>query len=196
MPNNVDIIKSLLKFDIPDHFYFLQIIVRNKENPKIGSNNYVLKNYFIYNMEYLEKQLPQIIKICDDNNARAYLRLNRRSARTVALQTLKEISRLICEEVYPCVKDAYLSCAGKYHNEPDKTWLVDIDTNDDIVISELAKIIIYLQAETHCKIKMPIFIPTKSGVHLITSPFRLDKFTEMLPNIDVHKDNPTLLYCK
>ena len=38
-------------------------------------------------------------------------------------------------------------------------------------------------------------IPTKSGWHIITTPFNLQQFKEKYPNIDVHKNNPTLLYC-
>ena len=38
-------------------------------------------------------------------------------------------------------------------------------------------------------------IPTKSGCHLITTPFNLQQFKEKYPDIDVHKNNPTLLYC-
>ena len=38
-------------------------------------------------------------------------------------------------------------------------------------------------------------IPTKSGWHLITTPFNIMKFKEAYPDIDVKKNNPTLLYC-
>lgn len=37
-------------------------------------------------------------------------------------------------------------------------------------------------------------IPTVNGYHLITKPFNLQKFKEIFPYIDVHKNNPTLLY--
>ncbi len=42
MINNIEIIKSLLKFESPDEFYFLQIIKRKKDNPEIGSNSLVI----------------------------------------------------------------------------------------------------------------------------------------------------------
>ena len=38
-------------------------------------------------------------------------------------------------------------------------------------------------------------VKTKSGWHLITKPFNIQKFKEKYPDIDVHKNNPTLLYC-
>ncbi|WP_265091158.1 hypothetical protein, partial [Acinetobacter baumannii] len=37
-------------------------------------------------------------------------------------------------------------------------------------------------------------IPTMNGCHLITKPFNLQKFKEKFPEIDVHKNNPTILY--
>ncbi len=42
-------------------------------------------------------------------------------------------------------------------------------------------------------------IPTKNGIHLITSPFNVDKFNnqlinQMIPIPDLQKKNPTLLY--
>ena len=43
--------------------------------------------------------------------------------------------------------------------------------------------------------KIISIIPTKSGNHLITSPFNIKQFKEKYPDIDVHKNNPTLLYC-
>ena len=50
MVDNFDLIKSLLKFESKDDFYYLQIILRSKDNPDIGANNrlvpivYVLLN--------------------------------------------------------------------------------------------------------------------------------------------------------
>lgn len=42
--------------------------------------------------------------------------------------------------------------------------------------------------------KVCLAVPTKSGVHLITHPFDVGTFQKSFPNIDVHKNNPTLLY--
>ena len=37
-------------------------------------------------------------------------------------------------------------------------------------------------------------IPSKSGIHLITNPFNLAKFSLKWPRIEIHKNNPTNLY--
>ena len=47
MTNNIDQIRSnFLKFTDPGDFYFIQVIQRKKENPELGSNSYIVKNYF------------------------------------------------------------------------------------------------------------------------------------------------------
>ena len=58
MINNLKIIKSLLTFESKDDFYYLQILQRKKENPQLGSNRRVIKNYYINsNIEGHETQL-------------------------------------------------------------------------------------------------------------------------------------------
>lgn len=47
MVDNFDLIKSLLKFESKDDFYYLQIIQRSKDNPDIGVNNRLVRSYCI-----------------------------------------------------------------------------------------------------------------------------------------------------
>ena len=42
--------------------------------------------------------------------------------------------------------------------------------------------------------KIYAYIPTKNGYHIITKPFNLKQFKDKYPDIDVHKNNPTILY--
>ena len=41
---------------------------------------------------------------------------------------------------------------------------------------------------------MIAYIPTKNGYHIITKPFNLKQFKDKYSDIDVHKNNPTILY--
>jgi hypothetical protein len=59
----------------------------------------------------------------------------------------------------------------------------------------MRELILDLQRETGNEPMME-FIPTKGGVHIITRPFNLNKFKSRFPDIDVHKDNMIILYCK
>jgi len=61
MINNLENIKPLLKFDDPDHFYFLQLLRRPKDGHDIGSHGVNVKNYYIRNMEYLDKKMPDTL---------------------------------------------------------------------------------------------------------------------------------------
>ena len=45
-------------------------------------------------------------------------------------------------------------------------------------------------------IKYQYDVPTAHGIHLITRAFNRQKFCEHFPKIDVHTNNPTLLYFK
>lgn len=196
MIDNFDIIKSLLKFESPDDFYHLQIIKRKKENPELGSNSYVVKTYYIKSVEYLEKKRNEIINLCEFNNARACINLNRRSFERLAFHMLKKVTDQIMNKDFKSVRKAYESVCGAYSNEPNKKWIIDIDYKD-ISEEERGVIFNYIQLlikETG-KDETITIIPTRNGEHWITSPFNLGIFRENYGGtIDVHKDNPTILY--
>jgi hypothetical protein len=81
------------------------------------------------------------------------------------------------------------SVCGLY-SEGDKTWVVDIDdTGSDY--NEMLLLIDSLQPEGG---KLVTIVQTKNGLHLITKPFNLQDFRAVYPDIDVHKNNPTVLY--
>jgi hypothetical protein len=66
--------------------------------------------------------------------------------------------------------------------------------NDSIYLQYLKELMI----NWRCIQKKPIggcLMLIKNGVHLITTPFNLQQFKEEYQDIDVHKNNPTLLYC-
>ena len=64
MVDNFDLIKSLLKFESKDDFYYLQIIQRSKDNPDIGVNNRLVRSYCIRSLEYFEGKKKEIKQMC------------------------------------------------------------------------------------------------------------------------------------
>lgn len=198
--NNFDQIRNMLSFPDENAFYFLQILKRRKDNPGLEKDMIHLADYYIYSLEQFDNIKQRIIDQCDTENARAYFRLNRRDAKKVAMQVLKRTVDLIMSENYRAVKNAFASCAGEFHSDPDKTWIVDIDNisvdafNRSEEHGKIRHLITDLQKETG-KEPIMVLIPTKSGVHVITRPFNLNKFKIQYPDIDVHKDNPINLYC-
>ena len=202
MINNFEIIKPLLDFTSMDTYYFLQILKRRKDNLDMDKDMIVIEDLFIYNMSQFERMEEDVIKTCKAHNARAYLRLNRRSMKKTAMQMLKRVTDLIISENYKAVKNAYSSISGEFHGDEDKSWVLDFDFKDfesrKKLLGVLHKRIEELQIETGRDARMDV-IPTKNGYHLITRPFNIHKMEIMLNDlnvrIDCHKDNPTILYC-
>jgi len=200
MVNNFDLIKNNLTFENDDEFFHTQIICRSKDNESQSKNHIKIKDYYIDSLKKLNKLKPEIIKICDVLNARAYINLNKRSYKKIALQTLKTISESLVNEQYKSIKSCYSTTCGRYSstNKEDKRWLVDIDGLYGSKINLFKEWIEELIKDINNSEpigKKDIFInPTKNGIHLITKPFDLRKFKEKYPFIEIHKNNPTILY--
>lgn len=206
MVNNFNLISGLLKWDSPDDFYFLQILQRNKEHPNLGNNNRRIREYYIHNIQQLDENELEILQLCNVFNARAYIHVNRRNRRQVALEMLALLAHNIKSSQYEGISRIYESICGKHHSEKDKTWVVDVDTTKEEVILKVIDTIVLLKMSMsglHTGIHR---IPTKNGVHLITSGFNSDLFAKALPEwtkkqsphhgalVEIHKNNPTLLY--
>jgi hypothetical protein len=187
----------MLKFE-DDYFYFIQIIQRKKEIPELGANNRIVRSYMISSLEKLEKNEAEIIKMCEMFNARAYIHLNRRKWSRIALECLRHNAELIANGQNDGIKASLETVIGRNNCEPkgEKTWIVDID--DTNTVSPLMMAFIDYQCEPKATNvndgKCVAIIPTKNGVHLITKPFNTQTFGNEYPGIDIHKDNPTVLY--
>lgn len=188
----LDQIKPLLKFESSDDFYYLQILQRKKENPDIGSNSRVIKNYYIGSIERLEQQWEEIKQLCEVFNARASLRLNKRSYRKVAFKAMQNIANSMANEEYSFIKKSYDRACGNGHNDGDKTWIIDLDgvMSNGYMISLME----CMDAAQPQGSKLVVRLPTKNGTHLVVRPFDLREFKMKYPNIDIHKDNPINLY--
>jgi hypothetical protein len=190
MVDNFNQIKNLLEFETADDFYFCQIIKRKKENPDVGSNSHVVKTYFIKSVEDLDKDKAEMICLADFHNARVCINLNKRSFERTTYHTLKKITDQIMNKDFKSVRKAYASVCGMYSAEEDRKWIVDIDVKGRYA-NEVLRTIDECQPEGN---KLIAIIDTKSGVHLITKPFNLQQFRERHSEIEVHKNNPTLMY--
>jgi hypothetical protein len=192
MINNFRQITHLLKFDNEDDFYHLQIIKRKKENPELGSNSYVVRTYCIRSKEHLVDKMDEIINLCLNHNARAYINLNRRSFERAAFHTLKKITDIIMSKDYKSARNAFESVCGEYGSGKDKFWIIDIDPEH----FELAPTLkVHLTDLDPVGAKVHAEIPTKHGYHIITTPFNMAEFKKLYPEVDVHKNNPTILFC-
>lgn len=190
--NNIDLILPLLEFKTDDDFYFLQILQRKKENDLLTSNSRVIKNYYIKSKEHLLLRYEEIKALCNLFNARASLRLNKRSFEKVGFKTLENLANVMQSRGYDHLPKSYDRACGQSNSESFKKWILDVDYKDcsrDEVIRALNFTTAY---------NIIVEIPSKSGLHIITNPFRMDLFktycNKIDLNIEVHKDNPTNLY--
>ena len=192
MVDVLDVIKGFLLFESDDDFYYLQIIQRKKENSGLGSNSRIIKNYYVGSISYLESKYDEIKGICKLFNARAMLRLNKRSYKKVALSTMVNIANSISNNEYSFIKKSYDRACGVCHNDKNKSWILDFDEAVDI--NNKTEVIDFINSLEPFGNKVLIELPTKSGIHLITKPFNLSVFSVKYPSISVHKDNPINLY--
>jgi hypothetical protein len=196
MVDNLELILPFLTFDDPNDFYYLQILQRKKENPQLGSNSRVIKNYYINSADYLLKKWDEIKQLCIQFNARASIRLNRRNYEKVAYKAMVNIANSMCNRESQFIKNSYDRAVGQGHSEPkgSKTWILDWDGEFDY--TDRINVMTFIdQCEpliTGDKIKE--YIPSKSGFHIITQPFDARQFRIAYPEVEVHKDNPTNLF--
>ncbi len=192
MKDNLKLILPLLKFESEDDFYYLQILQRKKENPEIGSNSRVIKNYYITSTEYLEMRYDEIKKLCEVFNGRASIRLNKRSFEKVGMKTMVNLANTMMNKEYKFLKSSYDRACGLGHNDSNKTWILDID--GDKTYNELFEMEELINNSKPDGKNTIIYIPSKTGLHLITKPFDCREFSEKYKDIEIHKDNPTNLY--
>ena len=217
--NNFYIIKNLLTFDDKDDFYFLQIIQRKKDGNLVPSanNGYrTIKTYYIRSIEDFDRRKEAIIQLCKQNNARAYINLNARNAREVALTAAKAYIDLVREDRCSQGHRVYdHACGVTPKMGVKKKWIVDIDDISPEQVETICNII------CKCRSGFPIEnpdadmydniiarIPTVHGQHIITRGFDIQEFIEILEQTtkitltkeqikeitNIKKDNPTLLY--
>lgn len=198
--DNFDQIISMLKFDDKDKFYYLQILQRKKDNKgkKLGPNNNSrsIKTYYIDSLESLEERRDEIIALCELFNARASIRLNRRSYMKVAFRTLVKIANIMANGEYSHVGRARSKALGECHDEKSgKTWILDLDKDENGKFSHKhADLITHIAEQQPVGEKIVASIPSKNGMHVICKPFDLRFFKDIFPDIEIHKDNPTNLY--
>lgn len=191
--DNTNIILPLI-YDLfsSDEFYFLQIIKRKDGGIIQYKNHTTLKTFYIKCKKDFIKASEECVHLCNLYGARAYINLNRRSFKQVACKAMAIMCERIEKDEFQLCKDAYNSACGLTTSEKNHLWLIDIDFTDK-AYKEVVQFINRIEPVENTK-KVIAEIPSMKGVHLISYPFRLDKFKERFPDIEVHKNNPTNLY--
>ena len=138
--DNFAIVKdNILRFNEDGEFYMVLVLKRRKDTKGnmaegVNEDNRLIKHYFVYDKEYLEKKANAIMTLCEQNNARAYILPQRRSCR-LALWSLHD-------KVSDTLKDGSMNvhfdhlirtCVAGMHETEEKwhkRWVIDIDADD------------------------------------------------------------------
>lgn len=177
-------------------FFFVQVMQRNKEKNNVSSSGYVIKDYHFFDKEIFLSKKEEITTLCKAFNARAYFWINPRNCKEVQYEIIREALEAIelgTHKLFKCVSRAL---GRKRCNKYKSKWILDFDTKDWGLINK------YLDLVRKCRPnvnKILYYVPTVNGIHVITLGFDLEQFKQelaiaKLDNIDIHKDNPTILY--
>lgn len=184
-------------------FYYIQILIRGKDGHNVSGNNKnrLIKYYTVTNREQFLNLKDEIIAISKAVNARVYIHPTKRSFKTVAGAALELATHSYVTENHIGLKSIFSTAAGISYITKDKKFIVDLDDIDINTSKGKERYDNIVKALYECRgaggpnsDKVFLRMPTKSGMHLITYPFDVDEFKKKFPEIDVHKNNPTLLY--
>lgn len=198
--DNFNVFKKIINTLNEDEFYFVQILIRGKDGhtePGINGNNKnrLIKFYTIKSAEHLEKVENEIKSICNAVNARAYIHPTKRSFKAVSKECLKATVEMFLSENNVGLKGVYSTACGKSYITSDKKFVIDLD-DENASQEKIKEIVDYItnECEPLNHNKLCYRVDTAHGMHLITTPFNTARFYQKFPDIDVHKNNPTLLY--
>lgn len=197
--DNFELIRSHMSFNNSNEFYFLQILQRKKDGNEDlhARNNFrLIKSYYIYSIEDFDELKSRIIELCHNNNAIAYINPNVRNAQEVALECIKRYAELVANNNAFQGDTIWDSACGSTRARGYKELnIVDIDNIE--YLDKYKKIILSCRGNDGDRIVYEV--PTVHGVHLITRGFGTRQFQqycviENLPQVNIYKNNPTLLY--
>jgi hypothetical protein len=100
---------------------------------------------------------------------------------------LKKTAEHIYNGEYDAIRKVYDDACGNSRCIGDKLWMIDIDTNDDKILSTITSALNGLNSEPK------VTLPTKNGFHVLCEPFPLNQWKQ-IQNVDVIKHCFTLLY--
>lgn len=214
MVDNFNQIRSLLKFENEGDCYYVQLLRRQSDDPHTDGmadpryhgnmHSRSVKDFLIPSLEYYDKVKEDIISMCKLFNVRAYIRLNKRTYKSIALEMLKHIATQCASgETFNSPYSLVASAAGQVCSAGEgKTWIVDLDEEylpyqEDMFrmmfecepyvrnIQTAAKTFVNTSYDCDASLKIALeaernntpVIPTKHGRHIISKPFNTQAMT-------------------
>ena len=170
-------------------------MIRNKDqNDNIGKNNRIIKSYKVDILTDLNRLEEDIKKLCKAFNARAYVYLSPRNNEKVFSEMLLLMANYNKMKNYDSINRVF-DKALKSIKGSMKHFIIDIDTKDLHYITNVREEIINSAKLDSIEEPLIDIFETNNGYHIITKPFNYYKtFKDKFPDIEIHKNNPTLLY--
>lgn len=193
--DNFTCIYNWLRYLNEGDFYWIQIYCRKKDGNNV-SDKIVIKNYIIFNINELKKYESEIKMLCANNNARAYIWVNPRSYRLFQINLLKHTAASIENNNYSVYRLVDKAIVDSKSPNYEKVWILDIDSTSRELIDKYEDIICKCNCKGNCEYDL---LETVNGYHLLSHRFNITKFNFFIQSnhlqvVDIHKDNPTLLY--
>lgn len=196
--DNFDIFRKHLTFIDKTDRYIIHILRRPKDckpgENRLGSNEHqrLIRTYYIDNIDYFNKKEVAIKDLCHANNARAYILPQVRNNYECLLNLGEKVLETIRLGNYSAKPEHLLRSAYcEYHKSRAKRWILDLDVDcmteylsDDKGYPEgkkewtVEEVLSTVQGNLVACGKNPnlaYVVPTKSGHHIVTDPFDLQK---------------------
>lgn len=161
--DNFDTISSFLTFANEDEFHYVVVMRRKKDNPNDAEEEYdesianvyddavYLGGWVIEKYEDLLEYREEIVSLCEENNARAYITINPRTFERVE----KEAEYREKNNMNPGAEFMMSAASIKRKNDSEYDWehlnpkvLIDVDTDDVAALLEIRQILL----ENGCEI--------------------------------------------
>lgn len=210
MVDNFELIKEYMAKQAVDwqegDCYYVQLLRRQADDPQKNGvkdpkyhgnmHSRSIKDYLIKNIDHLDKVKDDIKMLCDMFNVRAYIRLNKRNYKNIALEMMMHIAEQ-CKSGETFSSPFHLvtsACGTVCQAGKDKTWIVDMDKEYLPYENDVMEMILDCQpydkriqwyVDTfNCSVekaremvKTEFFVvPTKSGKHIVCKPFNKQMF--------------------
>jgi hypothetical protein len=201
--DNFDLVSRLMNFNSDDDFYFVEVIKRKKDNP---NDNFhycqYLSSYWVKSAQELQSLKQEIIDACVNNNARAYIFMNPRSAKAV-----NDWSQVLVKRFQQRGKgySKYRGHEKEVAAGQQKDWnsrpisFIDIDSADQAVFDKVHRILDAYDIKPMAEYKTPngglhILLPDKSARYIDWSCFDDGKHKGLNSTVHFNIDCPTLLF--
>ena len=192
--DNFELIKPLFSFNEANNmFFFLQIVRRAKDHKgeEKKTKEKAIKTYIVTSREYLDSIKDEVILLCEQYGARAYINVAGKDFDKVQKEMLCVLAEYNVNNTIVNPYRLLNRIIGQLKSRCPR-YLIDIDdipSQEKPVLDWLAK---YFSNKEYYHIAT---VPTAQGEHFIVEPFDVDSFNKDFPNIDVHKNSMgTLLY--